>query len=95
MKTAGSVNQSGSGSGSGSGTTAKSLDFSGQIVHCDLARKHARVRWLLKRHRQRKSWRRFHLNIQTLLTSVSWPPALFDTTAARAFCGARHNTCVY
>ena len=93
MKTAVSVNQSGSGSGSGS--TAKSLDFSGQIVHCDLARKHARVRWLLKRHRQRKSWRRFHLNIQTLLTSVSWPPALFHTTAARAFCGARHNTCVY
>jgi hypothetical protein len=33
--------------------------------------------------------------IQTLLTSVSWPPALFHTTAARAFCGARHNTCVY
>ena len=93
MKTAVSVNQSGSGSGSGS--TVKSLDFSGQIVHCDLARKHARVRWLLKRHRQRKSWCRFHLNIQTLLTSVSWPPALFHTTAARAFCGARHNICVY
>jgi hypothetical protein len=50
---------------------AKSLDFSGQIVHCDLARKHARVRSLLRRHRQTKSWRRFHLNIETLLMSVS------------------------
>ncbi len=52
MKTAVSVNQC----GFGSGTAAKSLAFSGQIVHCALARKHARVRWLLKRHRQRKSW---------------------------------------
>ncbi len=56
MKTAVSVNKS----GSGSPTAAKSLDFSGQIVHCDLARKHARVCSFLRRHRQTKSWRRFH-----------------------------------
>ena len=80
---------------SGSPTAAKSLDFSGQIVNCHFAREHARVRSLLRRHQQRKSWRAFHLKIETLIISVSWPPALFHTTAARAIGGARHNTCVY
>jgi hypothetical protein len=80
---------------SGSPIAAKSLDFSGQIVHCHLARQRARVHSLLRRYRQRKSWRAFHLKIETLLISASWPPAFFHTTAARAFCGARHNTCVY
>ena len=35
-------------SGSGSPTAAKSLDFSGQIVHCHFARQRARVRSLLR-----------------------------------------------
>ena len=84
MKTAVSVNQC----GFGSGTAAKSLAFSGQIVHCHLARQRARVRWLLRRYWKRKSWRAFHLKIETLLISAFWPPAFFHTTAARAFCGA-------
>ncbi len=72
MKTAVSVNKS----GSGSPNAAQSLDFSGQIVHCDLARKHARVSSLLRRHRQRKSWRRFHLNIERQECSL---PSLTST----------------
>jgi hypothetical protein len=62
--------------GSGSPNAAKSLDFSGQIVHCDLARKHARVSSLLRRHRQRKPWRRFHLNIERQECSL---PSLTST----------------
>jgi hypothetical protein len=93
IKTAVSVKKSGS--GLGSPTAAKSLDFSGQIVPCDVARSRARVLSLLRRYRQRKSWRVFHLNIDSLLISVLWPPALFHDTAARACHAARYNTCVY
>ncbi len=59
-KTAVSVNKS----GFVSPTAAKSLDFSGEILHSNLARSRARVLSLLRRYRQRKSWRVFHLAIE-------------------------------
>ena len=91
MKTAVSVKKS----GSASPTAAKSLDFSGEILHSNLARSRARVLSLLRRYRQRKSWRVFHLAIEPRLISGSWPPALFHETAACANRAARHNTCSY
>jgi hypothetical protein len=86
---------------SGSPTAAAVLqnhwisDFSGQIVHSDLARRRVRACSLLMRHRQRKSWRIFHLKVKTLFIGVWWPGALFDTTAARATCVVRVTVLAY
>jgi len=81
-------------SGSVSPTAAKSLDFSGEIVHCDLARSRT-CALAFEEVSAEESLRVFHLKIEMLLISVSWPPALFHETAARACGSARHNTCVY
>jgi hypothetical protein len=91
MHTAVSVKKS----GSASPTAAKSPNFSGEILHSNLARSRARVLSFLRRYRQRKSWRVFHLAIEPRLISASWPPALFHKKAASANGAARHNTCFY